>query len=545
MVFYEMLTGELPLGKFAAPSKKVHVDVRLDEVVLHALEKEPARRYQHANQVKTDVETIAHTSGATAPPPATAGQAKGESLRAEEARRHVKGPATGLVVTGILNWIGIPLAVMIMAYFLRGQQPSKAILIFVPLIAFVFSGVMIVAGLQMKRLEAYPLAIAGSIFAMLVSPGNLIGLPIGIWSLVVLSQRDVRQAFGRHDKREGATLASNWVLAARWTARVVGTLLLVFFGAFILAEGLPAIASQPEGVQLNFIALGLMLAGFAVGWKREGAAALIIAAGWTLWQISENNIRWNLFQSPLPVALLYGFCWWATRGRKTGTVIIAAVVFALALGVGRAFVPTNIFLRGVVRDAQTGQPIPHAELWLSGSSPSEENAGRPNARAGQDGRFTLYVGWLSDETPVTISASNYQTLTTSFGPRPPHRNMLRDFQLQPANAVLSPATVPPVVVETFPVSGTTEVDSALNELRVTFSKPMRDGGWSWVKVCDETFPVMTATPRFLDERTCALPVKLQPGRLYAVWINQGEARNFQDSDGRAALPYLLIFETRK
>jgi tRNA A-37 threonylcarbamoyl transferase component Bud32 len=61
VVFYEMLTGELPLGKFAPPSQRVRVDVRLDEVVLHALEKDPNRRYQHANEVKTDVETITTT----------------------------------------------------------------------------------------------------------------------------------------------------------------------------------------------------------------------------------------------------------------------------------------------------------------------------------------------------------------------------------------------------------------------------------------------------------------------------------------------------
>jgi tRNA A-37 threonylcarbamoyl transferase component Bud32 len=65
VVFYEMLTGELPLGRFQPPSQKVEMDVRLDEVVLHALEKEPARRYQQASQVKTAVETIA--SGAAAP----------------------------------------------------------------------------------------------------------------------------------------------------------------------------------------------------------------------------------------------------------------------------------------------------------------------------------------------------------------------------------------------------------------------------------------------------------------------------------------------
>ena len=36
-----MLTGELPLGKFQPPSQKVQVDVRLDEVVLRSLAKEP------------------------------------------------------------------------------------------------------------------------------------------------------------------------------------------------------------------------------------------------------------------------------------------------------------------------------------------------------------------------------------------------------------------------------------------------------------------------------------------------------------------------
>ncbi len=66
VVFYEMLTGELPLGKFAPPSsRKIEVDVRLDDVVLRALEKDPERRYQHASQVKTAVDTIA---GSAAPP---------------------------------------------------------------------------------------------------------------------------------------------------------------------------------------------------------------------------------------------------------------------------------------------------------------------------------------------------------------------------------------------------------------------------------------------------------------------------------------------
>jgi len=67
VVFYEMLTGDLPRGQFAPPSRTVQVDVRLDEVVLKALEKAPERRYQHASEVKTAVETIAATERVAAP----------------------------------------------------------------------------------------------------------------------------------------------------------------------------------------------------------------------------------------------------------------------------------------------------------------------------------------------------------------------------------------------------------------------------------------------------------------------------------------------
>jgi predicted Ser/Thr protein kinase len=58
VVFYEMLTGELPAGAFEPPSKKAAVDARLDGVVLKAMAKEPERRYQRALHVKTDIETV-------------------------------------------------------------------------------------------------------------------------------------------------------------------------------------------------------------------------------------------------------------------------------------------------------------------------------------------------------------------------------------------------------------------------------------------------------------------------------------------------------
>jgi len=64
VVFYELLTRELPVGRFAPPSRKVEVDVRLDEIVLRALEQEPALRYQHISEVQTQLELVRRSPAA-------------------------------------------------------------------------------------------------------------------------------------------------------------------------------------------------------------------------------------------------------------------------------------------------------------------------------------------------------------------------------------------------------------------------------------------------------------------------------------------------
>jgi serine/threonine protein kinase/capsular polysaccharide biosynthesis protein len=72
VVFYQMLTGELPGKRIEPPSRKVQIDVRLDEVVLRALERKPELRYQQASVLKTQVETIATTAQAGSSPAASA-----------------------------------------------------------------------------------------------------------------------------------------------------------------------------------------------------------------------------------------------------------------------------------------------------------------------------------------------------------------------------------------------------------------------------------------------------------------------------------------
>ncbi len=107
-------------------------------------------------------------------------------------------------------------------------------------------------------------------------------------------------------------------------------------------------------------------------------------------------------------------------------------------------------------------------------------------------------------------------------------------------------SVPPVVVKTIPEAGADDVDPKLTEIKVTFSKDMRDGAWSWAILSRENFPTMDGKPKYLrDKRTCVLPVKLEPGKTYAVWVNSAKSDHFKDAGGRSAIPYLLVFKTRK
>ena len=63
VVIYEMLTGELPLGRFPAPSQRAAVSTRIDEIVFQTLEKERELRQQSATEVKTDVQSVGDLSG--------------------------------------------------------------------------------------------------------------------------------------------------------------------------------------------------------------------------------------------------------------------------------------------------------------------------------------------------------------------------------------------------------------------------------------------------------------------------------------------------
>jgi hypothetical protein len=107
-------------------------------------------------------------------------------------------------------------------------------------------------------------------------------------------------------------------------------------------------------------------------------------------------------------------------------------------------------------------------------------------------------------------------------------------------------TARPVVIKSMPEAGAEGVDPGLAQISVTFSKQMQGGAWSWCVLSKESYPGTSEPPKYLeDKRTCVLPVKLQPGKTYAVWINSEKFYDFKDTKGQPAVPYLLVFKTRE
>lgn len=59
VIFYELLTGDLPLGRFALPTERgVAVPQSVDRCIVRALARNPDERYQHAEQFDADLRAI-------------------------------------------------------------------------------------------------------------------------------------------------------------------------------------------------------------------------------------------------------------------------------------------------------------------------------------------------------------------------------------------------------------------------------------------------------------------------------------------------------
>lgn len=239
---YEMLTGELPLGRFAPPSHRTPVQPQIDAVVLRALEKDPERRYASVGAMKDDLLTCA---AAVVHTPAPVNHPDFErEVEQELLRLKLRGPAIGLMLTavlGMMQWLAVAVGGYIsqaddLAYAQNAYNRSLAeyqrtpsggnesmrqsaqsqlrsnestlerhynqrdhlirmTLLLAPLVV-VAGGLLLVGGWRMMRLESYELAILSAAWAMFPwSAACVIGMVVGAVSLRVLREPDVKMAF--------------------------------------------------------------------------------------------------------------------------------------------------------------------------------------------------------------------------------------------------------------------------------------------------------------------------------------------------------------
>jgi hypothetical protein len=127
------------------------------------------------------------------------------------AAQRVAGPATALIVTAILGMILHAFAIVAnvvqvaMGPIFWQQGPRMIFPIRVHtgfdvagnVVAFILSVIVLFGAMKMKRLENYGFAMAAAIIAMIpcIGPCCILGLPFGIWALVVLSDGPVKAAF--------------------------------------------------------------------------------------------------------------------------------------------------------------------------------------------------------------------------------------------------------------------------------------------------------------------------------------------------------------
>ena len=127
-----------------------------------------------------------------------------------DAASKVAGPAIGLIVVASLALVLIVAnlimtlrgATMFQMQNFGGQSPEILKFmqgtgaIIVAILGFVVYGLVLFGAIKMKKLESYGMAMTASILALLpCSACCVVGLPFGIWALVVLNKPEVKAAF--------------------------------------------------------------------------------------------------------------------------------------------------------------------------------------------------------------------------------------------------------------------------------------------------------------------------------------------------------------
>ncbi len=178
--------------------------------------------------------------------------------------RLVQNPAWGLIITGVISWVTIPLAFAVpFTANMNAMNATQRVVFQISFgaIPLVVGTIMALAGFRMKRLEGYRLAMLAAVLpiavlifklvglsfgTLAIGPADLVGAPVGLWVLVVLTRSDIKAAFHVSPSEQGlapptvrGTLGQAWdewwADRDRWlTWTVLALLLAVHIGCLAM-----------------------------------------------------------------------------------------------------------------------------------------------------------------------------------------------------------------------------------------------------------------------------------------------------------------------
>jgi len=106
VVLYELLTGDLPCGRFGPPSESSKADGRIDDIVMRCLEREPDKRYQGISELRSDL------TAAIDALPQQISSAKSSAARTQKPRtKSIK------TTSGLLAAVGVCVVFLILVIF--------------------------------------------------------------------------------------------------------------------------------------------------------------------------------------------------------------------------------------------------------------------------------------------------------------------------------------------------------------------------------------------------------------------------------------------
>jgi len=458
-----MLTGELPIGRFAPPSKKVQIDVRLDEVVLRALEKEPEQRYQQVSELKTQIKTIATT------PPAFTHQ---PTQSQQFPRKHISNRHRIIFTLVTLTIFALIGGALLWTFFgdqladrvsppspvQQAKEPTKA----------TQNNSAETVGEDTSTVDREP------------SPQPV---------------QQMEEPTKATQSKPAVTAEANTSIVKLLNAKQMKLDDLTSYRVDKKIADLPEFdRSTPE----NACATSYQL----IVSNRKDKYEAILKMQFSFGKVRPNRVIPDWSVRPLEEQL-------SNAG------------FPKEVSEDRAKDYTNGFMIFEVVKLHENTALIY----------------------GFRGTDQMYIG---DFFIKKVDDQWYNWHGLHAETREDLAKMIERYARNNKNLLQGDAKKnAPQVIQMEPENGAKEVDSEkVKELRVTFDLDMSQNGCSWGGSGNqETFPE-TGEPRWVDNRTCVLPVKLVAGKTYQLSINSSRSHDFRSTDDVPVEPVLYTFSTK-